>query len=426
MKYIWLLVLLCFITNNHAQSTIQDTPEKAIDSTNKSEFLDYIVNGYLPTKYFLFDLRYLLKYNQYETFRTGLGGITTNAFSNKIRVNGYAVYGLGDEEFKYSVGGGFRLSQKTNTWLSYKYTSDLEESGSNNFSTDKRFFQFIEPRLFNISLFHRNISHTISIEHQLAKTLLSDFEMSVNNIEPTYKYIFSPNAQDSYRSFELSLLKATLQWNPFSVFRPLNNVIVEEKEGFPKFTLQFTKSFKDVLGGDLNFSKLDFRIVQQFNYSGDASSQLVFTSGLADGDVPITHTYHAYPNSVNKETILQRFTIAGINSFETMYFNEFFSDKLITVRFKHNFKSFNISPRFKPQLALLSKFAVGNMRDPEQHEFINFNTLDQGYFESGLEINRILLGFGLSFAYRYGYYHLPNFEDNISFKFTFSPNIKKR
>ena len=55
------------------------------DSIRKAEFLRHIGNGYFPTKYINIDLRYLIKYNQYEGFRSGLGGITNNTFSDKIK-----------------------------------------------------------------------------------------------------------------------------------------------------------------------------------------------------------------------------------------------------------------------------------------------------------------------------------------------------
>ncbi|GAL68276.1 hypothetical protein JCM19301_216 [Jejuia pallidilutea] len=141
---------------------------------------------------------------------------------------------------------------------------------------------------------------------------------------------------------------------------------------------------------------------------------------MARGDIPLTHLYHAYPNNITKETILQRFSVAGITSFETMYFNEFFSDKFTTLQFKHFLRPFNISQRYKPQLVLISRFAIGDMNNPERHENVTFGSLRKGYTESGFEINKLLFGFGLSFTYRYGGYHLPNFEDNIAFKFTFN------
>jgi hypothetical protein len=146
-------------------------------------------------------------------------------------------------------------------------------------------------------------------------------------------------------------------------------------------------------------------------------------AGLALGDVPLTHLYHAYPNQINKSTILQRFTVAGINSFETMYFNEFFSDRFITIQTKHFFKRFQFGQRFRPQLVLITRHAIGDMNNINRHQGIEFNTLDQIFNESGFEINKILFGFGLSFAYRYGAYHLPEFEDNFSFKFTFNLSL---
>ena len=146
-------------------------------------------------------------------------------------------------------------------------------------------------------------------------------------------------------------------------------------------------------------------------------------SGLASGDTPLTHLYHAYPNNIRKETILQRFSVAGLNSFETMFFNEFFSDKFATVQLKHYLKPFKISDRFKPYMVLISRFAIGDISNPERHQNVTFGSLKEGYTESGFEINKLLFGFGLSFTYRYGAYYLPEFTDNIAFKFTFNVSL---
>jgi hypothetical protein len=63
------------------------------------------------------------------------------------------------------------------------------------------------------------------------------------------------------------------------------------------------------------------------------------------------------------------------------------------------------------------------MQNIERHQNIEFGTLSKGYSEAGFEINRLLFGFGLSFAYRYGGYHLPSLADNIAAKFTFNINL---
>jgi hypothetical protein len=423
MKYIWLLFCItALVCKSQAQ---QEDALTNNDSIKRAEFLNYLGNGYLPTKYFDFDLRYLIKYNQYEGFRTGLGGITNEAFSKAVRLEGYSVYGFLDHRFKYSFGGGVRIAEKTNTWINLSYTDDLEETGSSLFLTDKRFFQFFEPRLLNISLFHRHITKSINIEHHLHPKIITESQFAVSKIIPTYEYIFRPHGDEGFSEYSLTIARISLQWSPFSHFKREVNAIVEAKTGYPKFTLQYTKSFENLFDGNFGFSKLDLRIMQHFNYDNDASTQLVFTGGMVGGDIPLTHLYHAYPNNVNKETILQRFSVAGTNSFETMYFNEFFSDEFATVQIKHLLSPFNISPWFKPRLVLISRFALGTMDGLERHENQTFETLEKGFFESGLEINELFFGFGFSFAYRYGAYHLPRFDDNIAFKFTFNINLNK-
>ncbi|MDT0557773.1 DUF5686 family protein [Ichthyenterobacterium sp. W332] len=397
----------------------QDSTKVSQDSIKKAEFIKYLGNGFLPTKYFDFDLRYLIKYNQFEALRTGLGGITNKQFSEKIRLSGYWVYGFKDDKDKYSISGGFRVDPKRNTWINLTYTDDLQETGSSKFLTDKRFFTFFEPRLLNIDLFHRHITKSISLEHQISSNLLSETKVSYSKINPTYNYNFKPS-NESFNTYDLSLATISLQWSPFSNYEFQDDVLVETKEGYPKFTLQYIKSVKDIFNSNFNFSKLDLRTIYQVNHKNDSKSNITLTAGFANGDAPLTHLYHAYPNNIRKETILQRFSVAGLNSFETMLFNEFFSDRFGTLQLKHFFRPFKISEWLKPQLVLISRHALGDMANKERHLGITFNTLDQLYSESGFEINKLFFGFGLSFAYRYGSYHIPNFEDNIAFKFTFN------
>jgi hypothetical protein len=400
-----------------AQTIDEKTIEPKQDSIKKKELLQSIGNGYLPSKYFNIDLRYLIKFNQYEGIRTGLGGETNNIFSEKVRFNTYLVYGFIDHRFKYSFGGGIRLAEKSKTWLNLSYTDDLQETGSTKFLTDKRFFQFFEPRLLNIDLFHKHITKSIALEHELAPNLISETEFAVSNINPTYNYSYAVNNTTTLDAFHLSTAKIALQWSPFE------NGSDEFKNEYPKFTFQYTKSFKDVFGSDFGFSKLDFRTIHKIGNKDHSFSEITLVSGIARGSTPLTHLYHAYPNNITKETILQRFSVAGLNSFETMYFNEFFSDKFATLQLKHFIDPFNISERFKPQLVLISRFAIGDMKSPEKHQNVTFGSLKKGYTESGFELNKLLFGFGLSFTYRYGAYHLPEFGDNIAFKFTFNVSL---
>ncbi|WP_431132538.1 DUF5686 family protein [Psychroserpens mesophilus] len=423
-KCIFLLLITLCSYALHSQEPIsqQDSSLVKKDTINKIDYLKQLGNGYFPTKFLNVDLRYLIKYNQYEGLRTGLGGVTNDEFSEKYRIDSYVVYGFKDHRFKYRIGGGFRVNKSTDTWINLSYVDDLQETGSSSFLTDKRFFQFFEPRLLNIDLFHKHITKAINIEHQLSNHLITETEFAISKIDPTYDYNFMVK-DERFSNFDITTAKISLQWSPFSTYETLKDKVVETNNGYPQFTLQLTQSFKNVIKGDFNFFKVDFRTQHKIRYNDDVFSELVLSSGLATGNTPLTHLYHAYPNNIRKETIMNRFSVAGVNSFETMYFNEFFSDRFATLQIKHFVKPFKISERYRPQLVLISRFAIGNMHDIERHKNISFGTLQKGFSEAGFELNKLLFGFGLSFAYRYGGYHLPKLEDNIAVKFTFNVSL---
>ncbi|WP_256935268.1 DUF5686 family protein [Olleya sp. HaHaR_3_96] len=419
LKYYLVLLLMFSAGTLLAQNTDSETTIKVNDSTKSGDLLKQIGNGFFPTKLWNFDLRYLIKYNQYEGFRTGLGGITNDSFSEKYRIDSYLVYGFRDDSFKYKIGGGFRVNKDTKTWINLSYIDDLKETGSSAFLTDSRSFSFFEPRLLNINLFHKHITSAISIEHEITPNLYSKSELAISNIRPTYDYNFLLDGTN-YSGFETTTAKVSLQWDPFKTFEESKAGVKTAIDGYPKFTLQYTKSFKDLLNADFNFSKLDFRTIHKIKHNRNSYTVGTLSAGITHGNAPLTHLYHAYPNNITKETILQRFSVAGINSFETMYFNEFFSDRFSTLVLKHYVKPFAIAKHFNPQLVLVSRYAIGNMNNIDRHQNVSFGTLKHGYTESGFEINKLIFGFGLSATYRYGAYHLPREEDNIALKFTFN------
>jgi len=379
-------------------------------------------NGYYRIGFFDFDLKYLVKYNDYEGFRLGVGGFTNYKFSQYFKLGGYVARGFKDHETKYQVGVNFLIAESTNSILGFNYTKDIQEVGSNLYLTDSRTYSLFEPRLVNITQFYKYNSWQTSLQHQLSPKVQWELRLSRSEIEQTSTYAFRDNGE-LFSNYTLSEAKISVLWTPFSKFIKTPYAISEFEPGFPKISAQITQSFKGVFNGNFNYTKLDLKLVYEQEYINKSLTEVVLEGNLGLGDIPLTHLYHAYPNSPNKETIGQRFSVAGIRSFETMFFNEFFSDKLASIQIKHHLKPFVISERIQPELVLITRHAIGDIGNVEKHQNIEFSSLKEGYSESGFEINKILFGFGLSFAYRYGAYHLPTFNQNFSFKFTFNLKI---
>jgi len=79
--------------------------------------------------------------------------------------------------------------------------------------------------------------------------------------------------------------------------------------------------------------------------------------------------------------------------------------------------------KIRPSMVLVTRMAWGNLEHPEQHAGIEYKTLNKGFFESGMELNQIYKGFGLTGFYRYGPNQLAHFEDNITIKLSFILNL---
>jgi hypothetical protein len=381
-----------------------------------------IINGFLPLGFFDMDLRKIISYNNYEGFRLGFGGVTNDQFLKNFRIEGYSAYGTKDGNFKYNAGLSARVGKLSDSWIGVSYTDDVREIANTLYTIEKRPFKLYDPRPINISTFYNYVSWKASLKTQIIPKTESIWTLNRSEIEPKFNYVYNLNGK-LYSNYIMTTAMASLQWSPFSDYMQTPTGRVEVEKRFPKFTFQFTQSLPKVMDNDFEFSKIDFKTEFEKKYLNGQKTNLLFEAGYAIGDVPLTHLYNTSPNNITKETIIQRITFAGKNSFETMYFNEFFSNEFVYFQFKHGFNRVTIFKKVKPSLVLVSRMAWGNLQKPEQHAGLNYKTLNEGYFESGIELNQIFKGLGLTAFYRYGPNQLPQFEDNIAVKLSYVLNL---
>ena len=377
-----------------------------------------ILNGYVPIGFFDFDLRHFISYNNFEGFRLGFGGITNEKFSKTFRVDGHTAYGTKDGKLKYSLGAAFRIGKFSNTWIGGNSTNDISEIASTYFYIDKRIFRPYDPRPINVSTFYEYKSQKVYLETKIIPKTESIWQISQTEVVPLFNYIFTFGGK-SYDRYNITAAMLSLQWNPFSSFMQTPNGRVEIDKNYPKFTFQFTKTLPDVLNNDFDFGKIDFKTEYQKKFLNGQKINFFAQFGYAFGAVPLTHLYNTSPNNLNKETIAQRITFAGKNSFETMYFNEFFSDKYAIFQIKHASRRLVIFKKIKPSLIFVTRLGFGTLDNKERHFGLNYKTLEKGFFESGIELIQIYKGFGFSGFYRYGPNQLPRMQDNISLKLSF-------
>ncbi|WP_396142677.1 DUF5686 family protein [Flavobacterium sp.] len=396
-----------------------------IDSLSLSERIEHkiflgrkIINGYFPVSIIDIDLRSIIKYNNFEGFRFGIGGITNNKLSSKYKIAFYGAYGLKDEKTKFGITPSYLVHEKSETWISASYSDDINEIAQTNFATDSRRFKIYDPRPFNITTFYNNKLSSVFIESKFLPKTSSYFALSQSQITPLFDYTFVNNGK-TYSNYNITSFQIGFQWNPFSNYMQTPVGKIEMDKRHPKFSIQFSQTLPDVMGNDFNFSKIDFKTYYELPYLSGQKSAVLLQTGIAFGDVPITHLYSIQPNNLNRDAILQRITFAGKNSFETMYFNEFFSNKYASLQLKHTFNKIKLGYKINPEITVVTRMAFGGNNKNNQHLGISYKTMERGYFESGVECNKLFKGFGLVAFYRYGPYQLARFEDNIALKISY-------
>ena len=106
-----LLIILCISLGHHLNAQETVLPDKTLSNhTSQVNQESPFKTGYYPLGFFDVDLRYLIKYNDYEGIRLGFGGITNDRLFKSLRIGGYLAGGIKDRELKYSIGGSIKLS----------------------------------------------------------------------------------------------------------------------------------------------------------------------------------------------------------------------------------------------------------------------------------------------------------------------------
>lgn len=410
--------------DKRSQNTYQtlDSLVTATKIEKKIYFGKKLINGQIPFGWFDFRARDIFKYNSYEGFRLGIGIATNDRFSPYYRLFGYGAYGTKDGVFKSQLGNAFRISKNTDSWISGSFTDDIIEFADLTLIADSKKFKLYDPRPFNLSTFYNHQSYELTFESKFISKIETTFKISRSRINPLFDYEFiAPNK--SYKVYNLTLATLSLEWSPNSKFLQAPQEILEVEKGFPKIILQVSHAIPNVLSENIEFTKIDARVYQEKKYLSGQKTTFLLQGGISLGNAPLSHLYSVAPNNLDREAILRRITFANKTSFETMYFNEFFSDRYSLFQMKHYFNKFQISKSIKPILILGSKVAFGGFSHPENHQGIAFKTMEKGFFESGFELQNIFKGFGLATYYRYGPYQLSTFDQNIAIKLSFTLNL---
>jgi len=395
-----------------------DSVSRVDNVERKIDVARTLLKGFYPLNFLNLDLGKIINLNNYEGLRIGIGGITNAKLSDKFRIESYVAYGTKDAEFKYKAGAAVRLNRFANTWMGLNFTNDIHESSGIDFIIKGTSFSPFNPRNLNLSHFYKYKTWEAYVAHDIQPNFTAKFNLTAGGYKSTfyYKYISNKKLLSDYH---LTLATVAFNYSPNSEYltSPIGKIRV--KNGYPQYTLQLRKSLSHVAQSDFGFTQVNFKVEHQMKPLKKGVTHLLMMGGLTFGETPLSHLYNATPNYTYKNPYRKRITFGGKNSFETMGYNEFISDRYVMFQFKHFLEPFHLSKLFKPHLSFITRFGIGGMRTPMNQVGVQFKTMEKGYLESGLEINRLFKGFGMSAFYRYGAYQLQGWGDNLAVKLTY-------
>jgi len=400
---------------------------RVIDSIGKAEHLDRrvttfetLLTGYLPGRYFAFDLRRFIDYNAYEGFRFGAGGQTTNGVSKWFSVGGYLAYSLRDAAFKY--GGNLTLTPLKDKELSLTlwYRDDVRESGGIRFNETWNLSGSAFIRDYMVEVMDITQEVELTFGWRAFKFLTGKLYATTGVYNPTNGYGYSlneSNPQMLVTAFYITEtgIKLRYAFNETYMKTPRGNKFSMGTK-YPVAYLNVAKG-GNALNGDFNYWRTEMKITKIFKTKSAGDTRLALIGGIVTGEVPYSKLYAGLGS-------YKTFTIETEQSFGTMRFNEFLSDRFFALFLKQDFGKLLFKPRgrFQPEIALVHNLGFGMLMNQEPHENITYKTFERGYFEGGLLINNLirlqLFRYGLGVMYRYGPYSNPETIDNFAFKLT--------
>lgn len=402
-----------------------------IDSLGKKEHFDRLLDltmvllkGNIPIGPLSLDLNSIYNYNEVEGSRLGLGLSTNYKISKKWKLGGYYAYGFKDEKNKFGGSLKININKARSLYVLGTAKQDARESGSitwgyNNLSIfdSESFRSFLLTRAeyyqeYRLAV-HFKVGKNLSLMPSIGNTY------SQNPYDILYGEMNNGNfiGSPSYRFSDISLY-ARIAFGEKRVSSENYDLILGNPKIHPTIQVQIQKGIPNLWQGTINHWSGRVKLSQSVNtkYLGTFSYKIM--GGLCSDNVPLSLSFNV-PASYRK------FTVASPNSFETMRMNEFYSTRFVFVFLRHSFKHLIFGDgKFAPVPEIMTNIGYGYYTGDAYIQSPPFKTMKAPYFESGLFMNNLLnMGFyslGIGVVYRYGHHHLPDLEDNFTFKISFS------
>jgi hypothetical protein len=364
----------------------------------------------------------LYSFNEHEGHRIGLGLSTNEIVSKHLTLGGYVGYGFRDKAVKYGGSLEVEISKPHDLVISVQYLQDVSEPGQSIFEKDRG---LTNPRSYQTSRMDGVVLRQADLAFRALR--YGQFRLRGLNINrtPLYDYRWLGSNTD-YREGAFSQTELQVKMRYAFRERLVESLGQRVSMGskYPVWEVSYTEGLSDLLESTFSYRKIETQLSYQFKTKSWGNTRFILRAGMAQGELPASLLFYGAGNQNDSAFLYAE------DYFQTMTLYEFLSDQYGHLFIYQDFGSrlFKL-PRFKPQISLVHAMGIGNLAQPEVHEGISFQTMEKGFFESGIVIRQLLrinyfnlgyMGLGIGGFYRYGPYQHTELRQNLAFKVNLS------
>lgn len=417
----------------HAYATM---PPKMLKPLNQyNDFLEAMLLQAIPMGKVDIPFKYLISgLNRYEKIRLGAGFQTNTLLSNTFSFGGYAGYGFGDHAWKYGGNLGLNFQRRTHTELQFLFRQDLQEPTTIPYFTENAtLYSNGVLRSFYSSRADSVRQYRVMFNTKPRPWLQFNAWLMKEDRSPAgYRYSFDIDGKNNFVStYHNTEAGIGIRYSWRETYTKIGRAILMKTPPRTQILFQVSRGLKDVLDGQLSYTKMALQFNQRFQTRLLGRTSLQAEFGKLWGDVPYGYLFQT--RGVAQAGRGSGGLFIG-NSFQTVGVYEFSSTSMASLFLQQNFGTLLFKPEsasFRPELVLVQNIGYGSLANPALHSGIILQAPERGIFETGLLVNNLFrvnlrflyMGFGIGAFHRYGYYTLADNKQNWALKFGLSASF---
>jgi uncharacterized protein DUF5686/carboxypeptidase-like protein len=363
-----------------------DSISKNINLENKVSATGKLAVGKLGINIFDLDINRLYAYNKYEGTRAGIGLYTNDKVSKYYSAGGWFGYGFTDSRWKYGVSATIYPAGEKDNWFKFSYQDNYQSTGDVHVHADIDKLGF---RNWLLSEVDRIKQYSI-----IAHTQRGYWEIELNGTKENLQSLYNNNFEFAGKNLSTYDVK--------EAGIGIKYAYGEKRIPLFGYYMPFTVPVYPIIyfrfnAGNINsgtYSANYFRSLIAVTYTkhvnrwGNDKFQLEAGGILTLNDQPLSRSFLLAGKGFRND----QFNYYAWGGFLTMRPYDYFSDKYVSLFYKHDFDKFLWQWKYsKPFISISHNILFGSLASENKTANTGIISPLNGYQESGLLINQLLL-----------------------------------